>query len=247
MNEFEQKTINSVEVAAMVDKDHKELLRDIRRYSEQLNGSNIALVDFFSESTYIDGKGEERPCYLVTKKGCEFIGNKLNGIKGAIFTAKFINRFHEIEDAIAIGFQNLSPELQMFQSIFNAVAHQEIRNKQIEQKADKAIESVQAIKETIVEPLDNWRDDIKHKISSIQRGLNDTYQNTYNLLYDVLETRAACDLSARVRNGRKRLLESGAPKTKIESYGRMDAIEIDLRLKEIFTMIVKEYAVKYVA
>lgn len=87
MNQIEQ-TITSLEVAEMVGKQHKELLRDIRRYCEQLNESKIALVDFFTESTYIDAKGEERPRYNVTKKGCEFIAHKLTGIKGTEFTTK---------------------------------------------------------------------------------------------------------------------------------------------------------------
>jgi phage regulator Rha-like protein len=75
-------------------------LRDIRRYSQQFNESKIALVDFFIESTYKDGRGETRPCYLVTKKGCEFIANKLTGVKGTAFTAKYINRFHEMGDQL---------------------------------------------------------------------------------------------------------------------------------------------------
>ncbi len=95
-------TITSLEVAEMVEKEHKELLRDIRRYCEYLNEGKIALVDFFMESNYIDTKGEQRPCYEVTKKGCEFIANKLTGVKGAVFTAKFINRFHDMEDYIKI-------------------------------------------------------------------------------------------------------------------------------------------------
>ena len=94
---LEQKTITSVEVAEMVGKDHSKLLRDIRTYYDQLNQSKIGHVDFFTESTYVDTKGESRPCYNVTKKGCEFIGNKLTGIKGTEFTARYINRFHEME------------------------------------------------------------------------------------------------------------------------------------------------------
>lgn len=93
-------TITSLEVAEMVGKRHTDLLRDIRRYCEQLNESNIALVDFFQESAYTDGKGENRPCYEVTKKGCEFIAHKLTGQKGTEFTAKYINRFHDMEDCI---------------------------------------------------------------------------------------------------------------------------------------------------
>lgn len=76
MKEIEQ-TISSIEVAEMVGKRHTDLIRDVRRYLEQFNESNLASVEFFKESTYKDSKGEVRPCYNVTKKGCEFIAHKL--------------------------------------------------------------------------------------------------------------------------------------------------------------------------
>lgn len=95
-----EQTLDSIEVAEMVGKEHKQLLKDIRRYIVQLNESKIAPVDFFAESTYKDSKGEIRPCYNVTKKGCEFIAHKLTGIKGTEFTAKYINRFHDMEEHI---------------------------------------------------------------------------------------------------------------------------------------------------
>lgn len=94
------KTITSMEVAEMVGKEHSKLLRDIRTYTEQLNEANLGLVDFFQQSTYIDKKGETRPCYNVTKKGCEFIAHKLTGIKGTAFTARYINRFHDMEEEL---------------------------------------------------------------------------------------------------------------------------------------------------
>lgn len=93
-------TITSMEVAQMVGKEHKNLVRDIRRYCEHLNETKIELVEFFKESTYVDGKGESRPCFMVTKKGCEFIAHKLTGQKGTEFTARYINRFHEMESTI---------------------------------------------------------------------------------------------------------------------------------------------------
>ena len=61
---------------------------------------NFHSGDFFTESTYVDSNNQSRPCYLVTKKGCEFIAHKLTGQKGTEFTARYINRFHEMEDGI---------------------------------------------------------------------------------------------------------------------------------------------------
>lgn len=101
MNEIiKSNTITSMEVAEMVGKEHKKLLRDIRVYIAQLDESKIGLIDFFTKSQYIDKSNRQKPCYLVTKKGCEFIAHKLTGIKGTEFTAKYINRFHEMEDEL---------------------------------------------------------------------------------------------------------------------------------------------------
>ncbi|MCB6310349.1 ORF6C domain-containing protein [Mediterraneibacter glycyrrhizinilyticus] len=112
MNELEQKYIDSREVAEMVGKAHNDLLKDIRRYCEQLGQGNIPQSDFFTESTYQNSQNKTMPCYLVTKKGCEFIAHKLTGIKGTEFTAKYINRFHEMEDKIQYQFQNISTEMK---------------------------------------------------------------------------------------------------------------------------------------
>ena len=96
----QEKTISSLEVAEMVEKEHKNLMRDVRNYVAELNQLKIEPVDFFQESKYKDGKGEERPCYNITKNGCEFIAHKLTGIKGTKFTALYINRFHDMEEQL---------------------------------------------------------------------------------------------------------------------------------------------------
>lgn len=110
MQKIEQ-VLSSIEVAEMVEKEHKRLLKDIRRYEAQLGEGKIAPSDFWTESTYKNSQNKEIPCYRITKKGCEFIAHKLTGTKGTIFTARYINRFHEMEDTLK-GQQE--PELPWF-------------------------------------------------------------------------------------------------------------------------------------
>lgn len=95
-----EQTIPSMEVADMVEMEHKYLMRNIRRYTGEMTGAKILPVEFWNVSVYKDSKGENRPCYLVTKKGCEFIAHKMTGAKGTIFTARYINRFHDMENAL---------------------------------------------------------------------------------------------------------------------------------------------------
>lgn len=90
-------TIDSREVAEMIEVTHASLLKKVRNYEDILTKSKLTSLDFFIPSEYKDSKGETRTCYLLTKKGCEMVANKLTGEKGVIFTAKYVNRFEEME------------------------------------------------------------------------------------------------------------------------------------------------------
>lgn len=98
-----EQTLDSREVAEMVRKEHKNLMRDVRSYVEELGQLKIEPSDFFKESTYQNSQNKTMPCYNITKKGCEFIAHKLTGIKGTEFTARYINRFHDMEETIREG------------------------------------------------------------------------------------------------------------------------------------------------
>ena len=100
MEQLEQ-TISSLEVAEMTGKIHKNLIRSIETYVKHFNQLNFEPVKYFQSTSYMDGKGEERKCYNITKKGCDFIAHKMTGIKGTELTVKYIERFHEMEQAIS--------------------------------------------------------------------------------------------------------------------------------------------------
>lgn len=91
---------DSREVAEVIERKHCDLLRTIKSYCEVLNESKIALVDFFVSAEYKDSKGEIRPCYLITKKGCDMIANKLTGRKGILFTATYVSAFERMKQQI---------------------------------------------------------------------------------------------------------------------------------------------------
>lgn len=105
--------IDSREVAEMVEKRHDHLLRDITGYIKIMekanapkigavgNELNFQPVDFFIPSNYQDSKGETRPCYLITKKGCDMIANKLTGEKGVLFTAAYVTAFEAMKRELA--------------------------------------------------------------------------------------------------------------------------------------------------
>ena len=95
---------DSRQVAELVDKRHDHLVRDIERYISAISTNpNLGALDFFVESSYVDRKGETRKCYLLTKKGCDMVANKMTGEKGILFTATYIDKFYEMEHRLKSG------------------------------------------------------------------------------------------------------------------------------------------------
>ena len=111
--EKNMKTISTLEVAEMMEVEHWKILRKldgrendnkhIKGYVEILADNQMVVSDYFIPTTYKDASGKENKCYHVTKMGCEFLANKFTGEKGVIFTAKFVKRFHEMEEIIREG------------------------------------------------------------------------------------------------------------------------------------------------
>lgn len=150
MDSLGQKYLDSREVAEMVGKEHNKLLRDIRVYITQLNASKVGHTDFFTESQYTDKSNRQKPCYLVTKKGCEFIAHKLTGVKGTEFTAKYINRFHEMEDTIKTQLPRGNDLIAL--AVIEAQKMIAERDKQIERMKPKEVfaDAVSASKDAIL-------------------------------------------------------------------------------------------------
>ena len=105
MKEIEQ-TITTLEICEMLEMKHWQILRKLDG-TKKVNGiikilgdNKIVVSDYFIPSTYMTEQRREMPCYKVTRLGCDFLANKFNGEKGIIFTAKYVKRFHEMEEAI---------------------------------------------------------------------------------------------------------------------------------------------------
>lgn len=136
---------------------------------------------------------------------------------------------------------NLSPELQMFQGLFTAVAKQEIATKQLESKLDNVSEIV------ALNTLD-WRknaNSLINKIARIQGGGGDTHRAVRNDIYKEVERRAGVNLSIRVTNSRRRMADEGVSKSKRDKLNQVDAIAGDKKLVEIYLSTVKDFAIKY--
>ncbi|WP_415287866.1 Rha family transcriptional regulator [Clostridium perfringens] len=139
---IEEVTLNSREVAEMLSKEHKALLREIEGSSDgktvgiipTLESANFALSKYFIPSTYKSGTREYK-CYEITKMGCHMLGNKLQGEKGILFTAKYVERFNEMEKQLSSG---QAPKeisaIDLFEAQVQALREVEVKVEKVDKK-----------------------------------------------------------------------------------------------------------------
>lgn len=93
--------VDSLFVAEFFEKNHKEVLRDIRK----ITASNSGLSDEFTErnfapSTYKDSTGRKLPCYCMARDGFTMLAMGYTGQKAMKFKEMYIRRFNEMEGFI---------------------------------------------------------------------------------------------------------------------------------------------------
>lgn len=99
-------SLSTLEVAEMLETEHWQLLRRlegdkrVKGVISVLADHNFVVSDFFTPNTYKDASGKENKCYQVTRLGCDFLANKFTGEKGVLFTARYVKRFHEMEEQL---------------------------------------------------------------------------------------------------------------------------------------------------
>jgi len=142
---------------------------------------------------------------------------------------------------------SLSPDLQMFNLLFKSVATQQLQVSQLGQAVTAQATQIQNIKDTIVQRPDNWRKEINEMLNKIAYVLGENeFRNIRTESYKLLSARAGVRLEQRLENLKKKLYSEGHSKTAVKVC-KLDCIEDDKKLREIYTAIVKEYMIKYVA
>lgn len=115
-----QQTITTLDIAEMLEVRHSDILTKLNGNKRSkgiiqiLSERKISSADFFQESSYTDRQGKERPCYKVTKLGCDFLANKFSGEKGIVFTALYVKRFADMEQHITSQLQPALPQQETY-------------------------------------------------------------------------------------------------------------------------------------
>ncbi|WP_315306467.1 Rha family transcriptional regulator [Enterococcus devriesei] len=233
-----QAVTSSLKVAEGFEKEHRNVLRDI----DSLKKDVLNFEQMFFEATEPDSYGRERRVVYLNRDGFTILAMGFTGKKALQFKLKYIDAFNRMEEHIKqqLDTSNLSPELQMFNGLFNALAKQELETKRIESKMDHITEIV-ALNST------DWRKDCRaliNKMAKTQGGYY-AYQEIQTAIYEEVDRRAGSSLKIRLTNLRNRMAGEGVSKSKRDKTNKLDVIDGDKRLKEIYLAVVKEFAIKY--
>lgn len=141
----------------------------------------------------------------------------------------------------------LSPELQMFGALFQALANQEIAQKEQEERMNRLDSRLDSIRDVISLSSSDWRKDSGKLITKIalRRGGYEYIRNVRDESYRMLELRMGVSLGTRLTNKKKNMAFNGVPKSKIDQVNQLDVISDDRKLVEGYVAIIKEMAIKY--
>ncbi|MCP1638586.1 Rha family phage regulatory protein [Streptococcus gallinaceus] len=94
--------VDSLFIADAFEKNHKEVLRDIRKLTAPTSGLSDEFAERnFALGSYKDKQNQKRPCYYLTRDGFTMLVMGYTGKKAMSFKELYIKRFNEMEEFIS--------------------------------------------------------------------------------------------------------------------------------------------------
>ena len=101
VDNYDTARVDSLFVAELFEKNHKEVLRDIRKITDPLSGlSEEFRQRNFAPSSYRNQQNKKQPCYYLTRDGFTMLVMGYTGQKAMQFKELYIKRFNEMEKVI---------------------------------------------------------------------------------------------------------------------------------------------------
>ncbi|KAF0468799.1 phage regulatory protein [Pediococcus acidilactici] len=231
----QQAVTTSLQVSEVFGKRHDHILRDISQMKQDVPNFG----GMFLEGVEPDSYGRDRKVVYMNRDGFTLLAMGFTGKKALEFKIRYIEAFNRMESQIKLDTTKLSPELQMFKELFDSMAKQELKTNRIDHKLDN-------ISEIVGTSTMDWRQGTTRLIQRIAQyqGGGDAYKDVRNEIYAEVDKRAGVSLKTRLTNKRRRMADEGVSKSKRNKLNKVDVIQDDKKLIEIYMAIVKEYAIK---
>lgn len=262
MNELQQTTsfLTPIEVELGVDENGMTTAKKLYSFLE-LSPSNYSKwcktnitensfaeenIDYWAFVLNDEWGGQATTDYKLTAHFAKKLSVKGNSEK-AEQAREYFTTVEERVKQKAIDLTQLSPELQMFNRIFQSVAEQQLEQKRQAEKIAEVENRVDSIREVVSLNTTSWRDDTGKILKKIGLSLGggQSYSQVRNESYELLQKRFGVNLGQRLTNKRRRMADEGVSKSKRDKLSYVDIIADDKKLIEGYTAIVKEMAIHY--
>ena len=118
----DQVKTNSLLVAETFEKEHRNVLKSIRKL---MSATNVAVAQMFDETTYVNEQGKEQPMFFMNRDGFTLLAMGFSGEKALKFKVDYINAFNKIEAELKSQQpKQLSAAESLLQSVQLLVAHE---------------------------------------------------------------------------------------------------------------------------
>lgn len=274
MNDLETTKMQTpIEIALGVDENGMTTARKLYAFLELAQGqfsrwakSNIVDNEFAAENEDYwrfdinvetpTGGIVKRDDYKLTAHFAKKLSMKGNGEKAEEARDYFTTLEERVKQKV-IDLNQLSPELQMFQKIFNSVAEQQLEQKRqaeqmnrIEQKQDAIVETFQKTDDT--EDFQKWANDRIAQIAESPKfdkgyGRSKNYSLARSESYERLKQKRNCRLDDRVQKAKGRALEErpDIKKSELDKINKIYIIANDKDLRPAYELIIKEMMMYY--
>ena len=203
--------------------------------------------DFVTVSKILENGGKEYD-HAITIDMAKELSMVENNEKGRQARKYFIECEKALKENVqTLNTSELSPELQMFNQMFKAIANQEIEQKKIKADIEDNKKQLQGIRDIVALTPNAWRKDTSSLISKIATKLGgfDHIKDVRDESYKILNETYKVDIKRRLINKRKNMALEGCSKSKINKLTYLDVIAEDEKLINGYINIIGKMAIKY--
>lgn len=257
-----------IEIALGIDENGMTTARALYEFLELAQGqfSRWAKTNIENNEFYEEGKdwwgfdivsnGNNCKDYRLTTDFAKHLSMESHSEKGKIARQYFIT-VEEKTKEIAINRSQLSPELQMFLKMGEAMAQQELEQKRMAKEIEEVKQVQNVITKTFqktsdVEDFQKWANNMLAQIAESPKfdrgyGRSKNYSLAHTESYERLKQKRNCRLDDRVQKAIGRAIEEkpDIKKDELRKYNKLYIIANDKDLRPVYELVIKEMMIAY--
>lgn len=126
-------TVSSLQVAEDFGKEHKNVIQTITKLVSEIQPAENS-ARYFTNSSYVDAKGEIRKAYNLTRDGFSLLVMGFTGKKALEWKLKYIEAFNLMEQEIKEQYADISPQLKFLIEMERKQKQLEAKQQELENK-----------------------------------------------------------------------------------------------------------------